>query len=63
MLLKRCGDRYVNIGKVAVRIEDRRIIIEQLGLPGLTGFFDSVKVDVKSDPSDWKKVKGLLGIY
>ncbi|RLF03953.1 MAG: AbrB/MazE/SpoVT family DNA-binding domain-containing protein, partial [Thermoprotei archaeon] len=31
-----------------------------LKLPNLTEFFDSVEVDLKSDLSDWRSVKGEL---
>ncbi|MCR6624512.1 MAG: hypothetical protein MRT15_10280 [archaeon YNP-LCB-003-016] len=38
----------------------KRIIIEPCKLPDLTQYFNSIEVDLKSDLSNWKAVKGEL---
>jgi len=60
VLPKKWREKYAGRGAVVLRIEGERIIIEPLKLPDLTEFFDSVEVDLKSDLSDWRTVKGEL---
>jgi len=38
----------------------KRITIEPCKLPDLTQYFNSIEVDLKSDLSNWKAVKGEL---
>jgi len=60
VLPKEWREKYARRGVVILRIEGERIVIEPVKLPDLTEFFDSVEVDLKSDLSDWKSVKGEL---
>ncbi|MCD6357875.1 MAG: AbrB/MazE/SpoVT family DNA-binding domain-containing protein [Thermoproteales archaeon] len=60
VLPKEWREKYARRGLVVLRVEGERIIIEPLRLPDLTEFFDSVEVDLKSDLSDWRAVKGEL---
>jgi len=60
VLPKEWREKYAESGLVVVRIEGERIVLEPLKLPDLTKFFDSVEVDLESDLSDWKSVKGEL---
>lgn len=60
VLPKNWRRKYAGNGRVILRVEGERIIIEPLKLPDLTEFFDYVEVDLKADLSDWKPVKGEL---
>jgi len=60
VLPKKWRERYAGKGVVVLRVRGEKIVIEPLKLPDLTEFFDSVEVDLKSDLSDWKSVKGEL---
>ena len=60
VLPKEWRKKYAGKGVVVLRVEGERIIIEPFKLPDLTEFFDSVEVDLKSDLSNWKSVKGEL---
>ncbi|MCD6458058.1 MAG: AbrB/MazE/SpoVT family DNA-binding domain-containing protein [Thermoproteales archaeon] len=60
VLPKKWRQKYAKKGRVILRIEGERIIIEPFKLPNLTEFFDSVEVEIKSDLSDWKSVRREL---
>jgi len=60
VLPKKWRQKYAKKGKVILRVEGEKIIIEPLKLPDLTEFFDSVEVEIKSDLSNWKSVKREL---
>ena len=60
VLPKEWREKHAGRGLVILRVEGERIIIEPLKLPNLTEFFDSIEVDLKSDLSDWRSVKGEL---
>ena len=60
VLPKSWREKYVKNGLVLLRVEGDKIIIEPYDLPDLTKYFNSIEVDLKSDLSNWKAVKGEL---
>lgn len=60
VLPKKWRQKHAKKGRVILRIEGERIIIEPFKLPNLTEFFDSVEVEIKSDLSNWKSVRREL---
>jgi len=60
VLPKKWRQKYAKKGKVILKVEGEKIIIEPLKLPDLTEFFDSVEVEIESDLSNWKSVKREL---
>ena len=57
VLPKKWRQKYVKNGRVILRVEGEKLIVEPLKLPDLREFFDSVEVEIKSDLSDWKSVR------
>jgi len=60
VLPKSWREEYAKNGLVLLRVEGGKIIIEPYDLPDLTKYFNSIEVDLKSDLSNWKAVKGEL---
>ncbi len=60
VLPKEWREKYVKRGKVVLKVEKDRIVIEPYELADLTEFFDKIEVDVKSDLSEWKSVRREL---
>ena len=63
MLPKKWRNRYLGDKKAIVFYKGELVEIRPLEKTDLTKFFDKVEVDLKSDLSDWHKVrKELRGI-
>ena len=60
VLPKKWREKYARSGRVVLRIEGERIVVEPLKLPDLTKLFDSVEAEIKSDLSNWKSVRREL---
>ena len=49
--------KKAGFNKVTIKIEDDKLVIQPYKPADITKFFDSIKVDVKSDLKDWKSVR------
>ncbi len=60
VLPKEWREKYVKRGKIILKVEGNRIVIEPYELADLTEFFDKIEVDIESDLSDWRSVRREL---
>ncbi|MEM2194237.1 MAG: AbrB/MazE/SpoVT family DNA-binding domain-containing protein [Candidatus Methanomethylicia archaeon] len=57
---KNWREKYARNGRVIVKFEGEKILIEPYELPDLTELFDKIEIDLKSDLSNWKSIKREL---
>jgi len=57
---KEWRDKYLKGGKAVLVLKEDLIEIRPLKRVSLTDYFDRVEVDIKSDLSDWHKVRKEL---
>ncbi len=57
---KEWRDKYLRDGKAVLVLKEDLIEIRPLKRVSLTDYFDRVEVDIKSDLSDWHKVRKEL---
>jgi bifunctional DNA-binding transcriptional regulator/antitoxin component of YhaV-PrlF toxin-antitoxin module len=61
ILPKNWRDRYLKGKKAIIVFKGELVEIRPFSKPDLTKYFDKVDVDLKSDLSDWHKIRKELG--